>query len=43
MNCPKCNHAMHKAGMVWSGSHKVQRYRCQRCGATTTKKDKNGK
>jgi transcriptional regulator NrdR family protein len=37
MQCPKCGHTMHKAGFCWSGGHKVQRFRCQKCGSTTTK------
>ena len=37
MNCSNCKTKMHKAGMAWSGTHKVQRYRCQKCGTTTTK------
>lgn len=38
MNCPKCCTTMHKAGFVWSGSNHVQRWRCPKCGATTSKK-----
>lgn len=33
--CPKCGSKMHRAGFAWSGSRRVQRYRCGRCGATT--------
>ncbi len=29
-----CGRTMHKAGTMWSGRHKIQRYRCQGCGAT---------
>ena len=39
MNCPKCLIQMGKAGFVWSGSRKVQRYRCNKCGATTAKRE----
>uniref|UniRef100_A0A6M3KBS0 Putative transposase n=1 Tax=viral metagenome TaxID=1070528 RepID=A0A6M3KBS0_9ZZZZ len=35
--CPNCKIVMHKAGFGWSGRKKVQRYRCQGCGYTTTK------
>lgn len=37
--CKKCNHPMHKAGFIWSGKNRVQRYRCNECGATKTKKE----
>lgn len=33
----KCGKLMGKAGLATSGTHKVQRYRCSKCGATTTK------
>ena len=39
MICPRLNcksTRMCKAGMIWSGKHKVQRYRCLACGSTTT-------
>lgn len=36
-SCPDCKIEMHKAGKVWSGKKKIQRYRCNRCGRTTTK------
>ena len=42
-SCPACNVPMGKAGKVWSGTNKVQRYRCGKCGKTTiitTKDDK---
>ncbi len=32
MNCPECQHPMHKAGFAWSGRTKVQRWKCQECG-----------
>jgi len=32
-----CGQPMHKAGKCWSGYNKVQRWKCQRCGRTTTK------
>lgn len=35
--CPKCNELMHKSGFAWSGSKRIQRYRCQKCGQTTIK------
>lgn len=35
--CSECNHAMHKAGFIWSGRRKVQRYKCNKCGRTTVK------
>jgi transposase-like protein len=28
---------MHKAGFVWSGYNKRQRWQCSKCGATTIK------
>ena len=31
-----CGQVMHKAGWSWSGHNKVQRWKCQRCGRTTT-------
>lgn len=34
--CKECHGYMHKAGKVWSGKHKAQRYRCNACGFTTT-------
>jgi rubrerythrin len=34
---PKCATLMHKAGFIWSGREKVQRWRCPKCGRTTTK------
>jgi transposase-like protein len=37
---PKCcNVEMGKAGWIWSGKHKTQRWRCNKCGRTTTKKE----
>lgn len=38
--CPDCKTEMHKAGLVWSGKHKVQRFKCNKCGRSTIKKDK---
>lgn len=35
--CPDCLKPMGKAGYVWSGKNKVQRFRCNGCGKTTTK------
>lgn len=32
--CPECGHRMHKMGMVWSGRHQIQRFRCPACGRT---------
>lgn len=43
MDCPKCGHKMHKFGFVWSGSNRVQRWQCQKCGATTIKKQEEKK
>ncbi|KKN71836.1 hypothetical protein LCGC14_0416900 [marine sediment metagenome] len=37
MNCPDCKTSMHKNGKVWSGKKKVQRFRCPKCGRTTTR------
>jgi transposase-like protein len=37
MFCPDCKIKMGKAGFAWSGKNKVQRYRCNKCGKTTTK------
>jgi transposase-like protein len=34
---PKCGTPMHKAGFTWSGRNHVQRWRCSKCGKTTTK------
>ena len=35
---PKCcGLKMHKAGFVWSGRNREQRYACNACGRTTTK------
>jgi len=43
MNCPNCQAKMHKAGFAWSGHNKVQRFKCPKCGTTTTKEgEKNG-
>lgn len=38
--CPEClekgtKSKMHKAGFIWSGRKKVQRFRCHICGRTT--------
>jgi len=33
--CGKCLVSMHKAGFIWSGKNRVQRYRCNVCGKTT--------
>ncbi len=33
-----CGRSMHKAGFIWSGRRKVQRYKCNKCGRTTIKK-----
>ena len=30
--CPDCGGRMHKAGKVWSGRNRVQRYQCPACG-----------
>uniref|UniRef100_A0A6M3KLA7 Putative transcription factor zinc-finger domain n=1 Tax=viral metagenome TaxID=1070528 RepID=A0A6M3KLA7_9ZZZZ len=38
MICPVCKVTMHKAGFGWSGSKKVQRYRCQKCGRVVQRK-----
>ena len=37
--CQDCNLPMGKAGLAISGITKVQRYRCNHCGKTTTKLD----
>jgi transposase-like protein len=34
-----CGNRMAKAGFAWSGKNKVQRWRCNQCGATTSKKE----
>ena len=39
--CPKCTKPMGKAGYALSGFNKVQRYRCFRCGVTTTRLQPN--
>uniref|UniRef100_A0A6M3LUX6 Putative transposase n=1 Tax=viral metagenome TaxID=1070528 RepID=A0A6M3LUX6_9ZZZZ len=36
--CPECKNKMAKAGMIWSGRTKVQRYKCNKCGRTTVAK-----
>jgi transposase-like protein len=41
--CLECNQKMHKSGYIWSGRHKVQRYKCNKCGRTTVKIDINQK
>ena len=38
MKCPICKVPMHRAGFGWSGSEKIQRYRCQKCGHTIQRK-----
>jgi transposase-like protein len=35
--CQICNKAMGRAGLATSGTTKIQRYRCNHCGRTTTK------
>jgi len=43
MNCPECKtKKMFKAGFVWSGRHKVQRFKCGSCGRTCAKIEKTG-
>ena len=37
MQCPECGNKMHKAGFVWSGRNRVQRYKCPKCGRSTIK------
>ena len=37
--CPTCKLVMGKAGKIWSGKRKVQRWRCSGCGRTTTKRE----
>ena len=37
VNCPGCGKKMGKAGFVWSGKKKVQRWRCFGCGKLTMK------
>ena len=32
MNCKKCNNPAGKAGTAWSGTRKVQKYKCSKCG-----------
>ncbi len=39
--CPECGTKMCKAGFLWSGRTKVQRYLCSHCGRTTIKKGDN--
>ncbi len=39
--CEDCGHHMHHAGFAWSGKNKIPRWRCQKCGHTTTKKGEN--
>jgi transposase-like protein len=34
--CPKCQTPMCKGGKPLSGTRRVQRYKCSKCGATTT-------
>lgn len=41
--CPDCGGPMHRAGRPWSGRHKVQRYKCPKCGGTTVKQPVSGK
>ena len=38
IKCPSCNTKMHKAGFGWSGSRKVQRFRCPKCGKVVQRK-----
>jgi transposase-like protein len=37
--CPDCKCPMGKAGGNWSGSKKMQKWRCHGCGKTKTKGD----
>ena len=39
--CPECKIEMHKAGFQFSGRHKVQRYKCNKCGYAATETNKN--
>jgi len=39
--CPECKIKMHKAGFQFSGRHKVQRYKCNKCGYAATETNKN--
>ena len=34
--CPECGHEMMKSGMVWSGRHKVRRWKCNNCGRSVS-------
>lgn len=38
MICPKCNVEMGGSGTIWSGGHKIPRWRCSKCGKTKAKK-----
>ena len=39
--CPECKIEMHKAGTQFSGRHRVQRYKCNKCGYAATETNKN--
>ena len=39
--CPGCKVEMHKAGTQFSGRHRVQRYKCNKCGYAATETNKN--
>jgi transposase-like protein len=34
ITCEKCGHHLSKTGFGWSGKNRIQRYRCNGCGAT---------
>ncbi len=34
-SCSTCNRVMGKAGFVFSGTKKVQRFKCSKCGKST--------
>jgi len=41
--CPYDGNRLHKAGRGWSGSHRIQRWRCPQCGTVKlTGVDKQG-
>lgn len=40
--CPECGAKMIKAGRVWSGRSKVQRYQCLACGRKAIAKSQRG-
>ena len=35
--CHNCQTKMGKSGFAWSGTKKLQRYKCHSCGTTTTR------